>query len=449
MRIGRNAIWNVIEIAAATVALFILFKIIVGTLGLGALGIWSLVLATTSLARMADLGVTGGLGKFVAQASARQAGTGAVDAKPLAYVETALFANVILYASVALIAFWPASRALAAVLDGGELAIAIQLLPYAMASFVMASASSVVGAALLGLNRSDLKSQIMIAGLLIQLGVTVALAPRVGLPGVALGQIAQNAFVLSAGWIATCWQAKGRFSFQIPWRLSPSLLRPLVSFGLRLQAVTLASFLYEPIVKFLIAATGGAAALGLFEMAFRLITQSRQFLAAPCQNLLPLYVQATEADLSVEPLYRLAVTLVAVLAAIGLITLTLVAPWIGLLWLGHVEPTLTLFVGVLAVGWFVNMAAIPAFYLGLASGHLRWNIAGSATTTLSALVIGWLLGQVFGPVGIVAGSSLAVAMGAMLIGWGNTRTARVRLVPTGATFQLLAQLALTRFKRPG
>ena len=197
MKIARNATWNIGEIAAATVALFLLFKIIVGALGLAALGVWSLVLATTSLARLADLGVTGGLGKFVAQASARRERE-IEEASPLAYVETAVTANLILYVGVAGIAFWPARQAILSVLEGAEAQQAAALLPYALVSFVFGGMSGTLGAGLLGLSRSDRKSQIMVAGYGLQLLAAVVLAPRYGLPGVAIGQIAQHLFVAAA-----------------------------------------------------------------------------------------------------------------------------------------------------------------------------------------------------------------------------------------------------------
>lgn len=443
MRIGRNALWNIGEILAASASLFLLFKVIVDALGIEALGVWSLVLATTSLARLADVGVTGGVGKFVAHTSAqRDRELGIIS--PLACIETAIVANALLYVAIALVAFWPARQGILAVLQDGPAEMALELLPYALLSFVLGSMSGTVGAGLLGLNRSDLKSQVMIGGTALQLAVTVALVPEWGLPGVAAGQIAQHILVTLVAWLLACWQVERKWRLRLPVRMSMALLRPLVSYGVRLQGVTLASFLYEPAVKFLIASVGGAAALGIFEMAFRLITQSRQFLAAPCQNLLPLYVAAHERGGDIRTIYGPATVIVALLAAAGLLCLVLVTPWISLIWIGRVEPLLASYVSMLAGGWLLNMAAMPAFYLGMASGHLRWNILGSLLATLGAVLICKVFSSHFGAAGVVAAASFSVALGAVVTAIGNTRAAGIPLLPTSMSVTTLLDAAVRR-----
>lgn len=445
MRIGRNALWNISEIIAASVALFFLFKVIVDALGIEALGVWSLVLATTSLARLADVGVAGGVGKFVAQTCIqRERDPGILS--PLAYIETAIVANGLLYLGIALVAFWPAREGILAILQDGPADMALELLPYALLSFVLGSTSGTVGAGLLGLNRSDLKSQIMIGGYVLQLAVTVASVPELGLPGVAAGQIAQHLVVTLVAWHFACRQAEGKWRLNLPFRMSIAILRPLVSYGVRLQGVTLASFLYEPAVKFLIVAVGGATSLGLFEMAFRLVTQSRQLLAAPCQNLLPLYVAVHGRGGDLRTIYGPATIIVAFLAAAGLLCLVFLTPWISLIWIGRVEPLLASYVAMLAGGWLLNMAAMPAFYLGMASGHLRWNILGSGLTTLGAVLLGKALGSHFGAAGVVAASSISVALGAVLIATGNTRAVGVPLLPASTSVRAIVDLVVGRLK---
>src|ERR1017187_500234 len=55
------------QVVVSGIALFVLYKFIYRTLGLGTLGLWSLVLATTGITRSADLGLAGSLGRFVAR----------------------------------------------------------------------------------------------------------------------------------------------------------------------------------------------------------------------------------------------------------------------------------------------------------------------------------------------------------------------------------------------
>ena len=55
------------QVLVSGITLFGLYKFIYRTLGPANLGLWSLVLATTGLARFTDLGLSGSLGRFVAR----------------------------------------------------------------------------------------------------------------------------------------------------------------------------------------------------------------------------------------------------------------------------------------------------------------------------------------------------------------------------------------------
>ena len=72
LRLGRNATWAVGEVVISGLVLFLLYRIVVATLGVEALGVWSLVMATTSLARFADLGAAAGLARPRAEYARRR-----------------------------------------------------------------------------------------------------------------------------------------------------------------------------------------------------------------------------------------------------------------------------------------------------------------------------------------------------------------------------------------
>ena len=82
MRMARNTLWNVAEVIIGAAVLFLLYRLIIAKLGVEALGIWALVLATTAVAKLADVGVASGLGRFVAlQREEANAGTASPDAR--------------------------------------------------------------------------------------------------------------------------------------------------------------------------------------------------------------------------------------------------------------------------------------------------------------------------------------------------------------------------------
>ena len=57
----------VLQIVVISIVLFFLYKFLLGTIGVEQFGIWSLVLATTAVTQIADLGFSGGVVKFVSK----------------------------------------------------------------------------------------------------------------------------------------------------------------------------------------------------------------------------------------------------------------------------------------------------------------------------------------------------------------------------------------------
>jgi O-antigen/teichoic acid export membrane protein len=61
-----NATSSVVQIAISRVALFVLYKFLLETIGGAQMGIWSRVLATSSMIQVANYGLTGSIVKHIA-----------------------------------------------------------------------------------------------------------------------------------------------------------------------------------------------------------------------------------------------------------------------------------------------------------------------------------------------------------------------------------------------
>lgn len=426
----RNAAWNIAEVLVSSIVLFVLYRIILMKLGPSALGVWSLVLATTSFARLADLGAASGLGRYVAVSQARAESDGANGAAFI-YVETALISNALLYVLLAGVMYWPAWWALGSVTEGDATTVARQLLPYAIAAFVMQNISNVVAAALVGLHKSYRKSQLMLFTLSIQALVSVAAIRPLGLSGIALGQIVQCLLLLLLGWVAVVRLTKGRFQFIVPYRMAMGPLRDLIGFGARLQGLNIAAFLFEPLTKFVFAAVGGVGALGMYELASRGILQVRQLVVAPSQNLMPLFAAQfhTEPE-SVRPLYERALITMIVGAGASMAVMSLGSPIISYIWLQRVDPLFVILSFVLASGWLCNMISAPGYLLGVSTGMLRWNIAGGLLSTLLGPTLGAALAQLWGGTGVAVGAMVAMGLGSLTTWFLNCRALRIPILPS-------------------
>lgn len=422
----RNAIWNLAEVAGSSVVLFVLYKLILKHLGVSALGIWSLVLATTSLARVADLGAAGGLGRYVALAHAKnEAGDDA-----LSYVETALIANAGFYLLLGAALYYPAWWGLGLTTHGAATVEARSLLPFAIGSFVLQNVANVVTAALTGFHKSYQKSALTLSTLLVQATVALTTVQMIGLRGVALAQIVQYSLMIIFGWGLSV-RAAGAKSIWLPHRVRISALKELMGFGLRLQALNISSFLFDPFTKFAFSSVGGLQALGMYELASRGILQVRQLVVAPSQNLTPLFAAAQHQDPSeVGHLFDRALATISIAAGGAMIVMGLGSPIISFIWLHHVDRLFILFSLLLAAGWFFNMISTPGYLMGVGVGILRWNIAGSLLSTLGSPALGVLLAIPFGGLGVAAGAMIAISAGGVTTWLMNCRCLSVAPLPS-------------------
>src|SRR5271154_6628635 len=124
-----NALTTLAQVIGSAATLFFLYRYLLRTIGIEQLGIWSLVLATTSVVTLANQGFSTSIVKFVAQYAARDS---ADDVSAL--LQTALisigFALVVIS-----IGLYPGARwILGIVLPQSRVAAAYAILPFAFAS---------------------------------------------------------------------------------------------------------------------------------------------------------------------------------------------------------------------------------------------------------------------------------------------------------------------------
>lgn len=419
MNIRRNAAWNIAEVVATTITQLVIFRVIIAQLGISALGIWSLVFSTLSFARIADVGVAGTLTRFIAKAPSDSE----TAIQPLAYVETALLTNVFLYSGLAVLLYLPAYYALGWAVHGANLNSARNLLPYATFSFIILNIAGVIVSGLTGFLRSDLKSLLSVISLGFQLGISLLAIRGYGLVGLAFAQIAQNVFLVTVGWLQLLRISKSETLWRLPSGFSMPAFREMIGFAIRLQALNVVNFLYDPLTKFTISAAAGPAALGMYEAAYRLIIQARAIIVAPAQNLPPMFASIKPADLAGRRLlYDNATALMLVVSVVGAMVLIVISPIVSLLLLRHIEPSYTVWVAILSAGWLLNIVAVPAYLMGVGCGWVKWNIVGMTFSTLMSVFCGYFLGTVFGATGVVAAAAFAIGGGGMIVMFANCRT---------------------------
>ena len=175
--------------------LFLLYRFLIRSIGVERLGVWSLVLATTSVVTLANQGFASSIVKFVAQYCARgrrkglrRGGNSADHSRRAAHGDLRRALS---------------HRALdsAAGDSAGARRSGFAILPYALASLWINVLGSVLLAALAGHELMSHRNYVVAGGSFLYLVLAFAMVPRWGLVGMAYAQTIQTAACFMTAWI--------------------------------------------------------------------------------------------------------------------------------------------------------------------------------------------------------------------------------------------------------
>ena len=408
-RVGRSAALSVVQVVVAGGALLFFYRYLLDTIGVAAVGVWSVVLATTSMGRIADFGMSGGVSRFVARVNTEQLGSRAAT-----YVETAMLSSAALTALLAVVALPLLKLALTNILTRDSISIAMALLPYALLSFWVVNLASVLQGGLDGVLRVDLRNLIMIGSSFLQVGLGILFVQRAGIMGLAYAQLGQALIILLVTWLVVRRFLPNLSVVPRKWDY-PTFLE-LVGFGWKLQLTSITALLFEPVTKGLLARFGGLASTGYYEMATRMIQQIRALLINANQVLVPATADSEKTNPEqVRVLYRKSYQVVSflIIPIIGVVMVSL--PAISVLWIGHYETRFVAFAALLAIGWFVNALTGPSYFTAMGLGRMRWNLSGHLVIAALNLAAGYTLGRIYGGTGVVLGAVIALIAGSVII----------------------------------
>lgn len=407
--LSRNIIANVAQTVLGALLLFALYRYINATLGVERLGIWSVVLATASAANLANLGLSGGVVRFVARDRARGDLGRAAQVVDTAAITLAALVGLVLPLLYPLLA-----RLLPHLFQTEHLSEALSILPYALLSLWLTMVASVFSGALDGCERMDLRAGLVIGGQLLLLPLAFWLVPRHGLVGLAWAQIGQGLLLILCGRLLLRRALPGLPVLPSRWRTP--VLREMLGYGANIQLATLFMLLLDPVTKALMARFGGAAAAGYFEMANQLVVRVRGLIVMANQAVVP--HAAVLAETAPKRLQTLYYQNVRALVFVTLPALTLLFAWAsGASWLltGQYRAEFVSVVALLVSASAIHVFAGPAFFINLGSGRVGWNtLSHTAMGALNA-ALGWVLGSLYGAAGVAVGYALALVAGSLVL----------------------------------
>jgi len=404
-----NAVMSIVQIFVIGIVLFILYRFLLNTIGVEQLGIWSLVLATTSVTQIANLGLSGSIVKFVAKYIARQENENVSEVIQTASLSVGVFVALIL-----MIGYPIAKWILGLVIPPESLPSALAILPYAFLALWIMIVTSIFQAGLDGHQRIDVRSILLMGGTLLHLFLCFVLAPRYGLMGMAYARVIQNITILLSSWFFLKRYVPLLPIF--PYKWNRSLFKEIIGYGINFQVISVTTMLYDPATKALLSKFGGLSMVGYYEMASKMIHQFRTLIVSANQVLVPAIADLKErTPEKIQSIYLTSYQLHFYLA-LPLYSLIIISiPIISELWIGHYEKMFVLFGLLLAIGWFLKTLNAPAYFANLGTGELRWNVISHIVLALLNVGLGFLLGFFYGGMGVVVAWVISLILGSSII----------------------------------
>lgn len=408
-RIVNSAITSVIQIVISGTTLMVLYRYLLETIGVEQLGVWSLVLAMSSMVQVANFGLTGSIVKHIADHDAKGEKRTAAIA-----IETAAITVAVLSLALIACAYPAAKYYLAFAVEGKLYDDAMAILPLGLLAFWILMVTSIYQSGLYGCQLITKRNGLLIAESLSHLALCFYLAPRYGLLGLAYARVGQNLITMVAS-MAILKSHLSPLAF-FPYRWNKAVFSEMVGYATSFQVISVLAMLSDPITKALLSRLGSVSMVSYYEMAAKLIQLFRSLIVNANQVLVPTFANLNQLlPHKVSELYFKSSRLVTFLALPGFGLLAICAPLVSELWVGQYETVFVWSIILLSFGWLINTLTVPAYFASLGTGEMGINVLSHLVTTLLNLLLGLSLGYAWGGLGVVAGWAISLAIGGLLL----------------------------------
>jgi len=417
-----NALSAVIQVVFTALLYFFLYKYLLSTIGVEQLGVWSLILSFSSIANLANLGMTSGLVKFVAEYILEK------DKSKLGkLIFTSILSMGILFGILSLIIFLGSQFFLSYVIDKNFLNIALEILPYSLASLSINAIGGVFTSVLEGHQKNYIRNFIYIASGIIMFGGTVILTPRYDLEGVAMAQLIQSVFIFITALIFVIKiNPDNQFKY---WKWSTKSFKELFNYGYKFQLVSVSQLLYEPATKLLLSKFGGLVLLGHYEMATKAANQFRALLTNANQVVVPVVAEKAKlGGTSFLQEFYIRMNRILLLFNLPLSTVLIISsPFISLIWIGSFNYDFIFSMIALTASGFINVMCGPAYFSSMGEGKLNVLVMVHVGMAIVNILLGMLLGHFVGGYGIILAWAIAISAGSIVVVLNYNRTLNIKL----------------------
>ena len=403
-KISINAISSSLQVLVTGVTYFLLYKFLLHQIGADKLGVWSLILSTSSIANLANFGLTSGTVKFIAEYDQLKKHELIVKLVFTSVVSLIAFFSVFILIVYASSFYW-----LKFFVDPKYLPLALQFLPYSLVSLLINTTGGVYTSVLDGFQRNYIKNAIYLIGMLLFTFLCFFLIPLMGVMGLAYAQVGQAVFVFGAAYI----YARGYYgkysSSILSWNWDKKIFRELISYGSQFQLISICQMFFDPITKMFLSKFGGVQMVAYYEMSNRLVSQFRNLIVSANQVMIPVIAAAAvHTKEKSKEFYQNTISLIMFIEVPMITAIIISAPLISQLWIGHIEHDFLFFMYLLLMVAFIHILNGPAYFGILAEGRLKKMLRVDSTMVVVNLILSYTLNFIWKGYGAAIGGGLTI-----------------------------------------
>lgn len=433
----RNSIAALFQTILQILCVFLSFRILIGYVGLDGLGLWSLLMMFGGIAGSFDVSGASALARSVARADQDFA-----DYAPSAVIHTVLLTSLAINLIIVAALLAAAPLLLSHMISDQQWPDAVRLMPWIAGMMLITPVALGISSAIDGLMRADIRAMLASAAAVIGLGIAVLAIPRFGVVGMVIAQAVQQAVVIVGGWLVLRRHVPGLGWMPTGWRLP--IFRRTSGYAVKLNAIGALALLFEPLTKYCVNLSGGTAAVGVYELAARLVTQIRNLIVSSATPLIPAFALAKGGS---EPYFATLLHRTQRYASIAALCVAMAslaaAPIMCLFILKHVSVEVLRLNALLTLGWSINLLSLPLYLAAQGQGLLRWNMVSHATIGITVILFSVVLIPLVGYVGVVAGVATGLSLSSAVTNIGNARMFGVgRALAHELPLQLLTSAAI-------
>lgn len=356
-KINKNTVWLILLNVVIALSQFIVYALINKNLGKELLGVWSLVVAATSIGQISSFGFSNSLVRYLPEMLLQNEKE---DVGKM--LGTINFSNFFLTLPILVLLYFPAIQYAAHLLNPQQLLIFKSVIPLSMASLFINNLFSVYSYLLDAMQKYYLRSVVQIQGWVIFLILATLLMPEFGLFGVAIAFFIQN--ILQFIIILAMIYKKGLLQKIYPIRFDKKSFRMVSSFGLKSQYISILVIFFDPLVKFFITKNIGLASTGNYEISNKIVMQARNLLVSTNQVIIPKIVLHNNKGTVNSYFDDISNKNILFSISAGMLIL-LFAPLAIFFFSGQYDNTLIQCIIILNLGWVCNMITSVHYFCSI------------------------------------------------------------------------------------